>query len=366
MSIQGKGFFIWKIPNAENGNPATIANIASAVGITHVLLKIADGPFPNNVDQRTREDLVPPVVQALRSRGITVWGWHYVYGNDPIGEANIAIRRIHQCDVEGYVINAEVEYKEPGKSTAAKRYTDRLRQEFPSLPIALSSYRFPSFHPQLPWKSFLEKIDLNMPQVYWEKAHNPGAQLRRCVREFQSMTPFRPVFPTGPSYKWDGWRPTPAGITEFLDTAQALKLDGANFFSWESCRRDLPEIWTAITTYPWAPVQPLQDIADRFIAELNSRDPARITALYHPDAVHVTFARAIHGSVAIRAWYNTLITQVLPNPTFKLTRAAGDGGSRQINWTAQSSKGSVQNGNDTLGIMDGKIAYHYSSFNIAS
>ncbi len=364
MPIQGKGFFIWKIPDSERGNPQAIADTAVAANFTHVLIKIADGSFANNFVRETKTDLVPPVVQALKNQGISVWGWHYVYGQDPIGEANMAIRRLRECELDGYVIDAEIEYKEPGKAKAAARYMDRLRQELPSMPMALSSYRFPSYHPQLPWKVFLEKVDLNMPQVYWEKAHNPDAQLKRCVREFQAMTPFRPVIPTGPGYKWGGWRPTPADTTEFLNTARTLNLAGVNFFSWDLCRRDMPEVWDIVAGFQWSSAPHQQDIADRFMAALNSRDPQQVTSLYHSDAVHVNFARAIQGSDAIRAWYHTLFTQVLPEGKFSLTSASGSGGTRQVTWTAQAKTGFVKNGNDTLGIMDGKIAYHYSFFSL--
>ena len=173
MSIEGKGFFIWKIRDCEGGNPAAIAAAAAAAGFTHVILKIADGAYAYNVNSQTGVDLVPPVVSALKDKGIHVWGWHYVYGNGPTSEANIAIQRIQQLGLEGYVIDAEIEYQEPGKSTAASQFMNRMRSALPDLPMALSSYRFPSYHAQLPWRVFLEKVDYNMPQVYWEQKSQP-------------------------------------------------------------------------------------------------------------------------------------------------------------------------------------------------
>ena len=86
------------------------------------------------------------------------------------------------------------------------------------------------------------------------------ANLRRCVREFQAMQPFRPIFPTGPAYKTGGWRPTPADTIEFLNTARELQLKGANFFSWDECRRDVPEIWETVAGYQWNAPQPVSDI----------------------------------------------------------------------------------------------------------
>lgn len=366
MSIEGKGFFIWKVRDCESGNPTAIAQAARSAGFQHVLVKIANGNQPYNLDKTTNKDFLPPLIQALRADGIQVWGWHYVYGFDPIGEANIAIQRIQQLGLEGYVIDAEEEYKQPGRGAVAKRFLQKLRGSLPSLPMALSSFRFPSFHRQLPWSTFLEFVDYNMPQVYWEQNHNPDPQLRRSVREFQALQPFRPVIPTAPAYKAGGWRPTPADTVQFLDTAKSLGLPAANFFSWDECRRDLPEIWEAVTTYRWSPPAPVSDITDTLVAALNTHDLDKVVALYLPDAVHITFARAIQGSQAIRDYYNNLFNQILPSASFKLTGTTGSGNSRHLTWTATSTNGSIHNGSDSIGLLDGKIAYHYSHFSVSS
>ncbi len=111
---------------------------------------------------------------------------------------------MRELDLDGYVIDAESQYKDPAKKAAAIHYMKRLRTALGSTPIALTSYRFPSFHPQLPWREFLDRCDFNIPQVYWEFNHNPAIQLTRSVREFQEMTPFRPIIPAGPAYRRGG------------------------------------------------------------------------------------------------------------------------------------------------------------------
>jgi hypothetical protein len=365
MSLQGKGFFIWKVRDCEGGDAQAIANLAKASGYTHIAVKVADGPYAYNINTTTGADLAAPVVQALRARGIRAWGWHYVYGSNPVGEANIAIQRIQALGLEGYIIDAEAEFKQPGRETAARTLMSRLRNTFPQFPLALTSYRFPSYHPQFPWKAFLEYCDFNMPQVYWEQAHNPDAQLRRCVSEFQALTPFRPIIPIGPAYKTGGWAPTPTDIVTFLDTARALNLSAASFFSWDECRRDLPQVWNAIASYSWAVQPPQPDISQQYIEALNSGNPEQVVSLYHNDAVHVTAARTIQGTEALRAWYITLLRQILPGARFTLTGFSGSGNTRHFNWTAQSSQGTVRDGSDTLGTIAGKIAYHYTSFTIS-
>ena len=45
---QGKGFYIWKIPSCEGGDPVKIAYTAHRAGLTHVLIKIANGIYDYN------------------------------------------------------------------------------------------------------------------------------------------------------------------------------------------------------------------------------------------------------------------------------------------------------------------------------
>jgi len=363
MSLQGKGFYIWKVRECENGDSQAIANVAAQAGLSHVMIKLADGTYSYNLDA-TGADLIPPLVGALHNRGIQAWGWHYLYGDDPIGEANKAIQRITQTRVDGYVLDVEKEFKQPGRDIAAVKFMDRLRSAYQELPLALSSYRFPSYHPQVPWKEFLDRCNYNMPQVYWVQANNPAEQLARCVREFQSIIPYRPIIPTGSAYKSGGWQATPEQATVFMKAALKLNLTAANFWEWANCRRYLPDVWRAIAKSTWSSTPAPVDISQQYIAALNSRDISQVVNLYIPNALHINAARTIQGVPAIRTWYQTLFSKILPNAKFALTGYTGNGNTRHFNWTATSSNGKVRNGNDTLGLLDGKIAYHYTFFDV--
>jgi hypothetical protein len=360
--LKGKGFFIWKIKDCEGGNASAIASVAKTAGFSHVLIKIADGAYPNNVDPSTQADYCPPVVAALHSKGIQVWGWHYVYGN-AIPEAKMAIHRIKELGLDGYAIDAEVEYQEPGRDVDAKRFMTELRNSLPHLPIAICSFRFPSLHGPFPWQAFLDKCDYNMPQVYWEGAHNAGAQLQRCVREFKAMAPYRPIIPVGPVYRWNNWGATPQEMKEFLDTARTLNLPGINFFTWDY-RIKLKPLWDVIAPYPWSGT-PFQDISEQYITALNSHDANLVGALYSTDAVHITASSTIQGIVAIRAWFSNYFSKTLPNAVFKLTGFTGDTTKRHFTWEASSPSGKVLNGKDTFGLIGGAITYHYTSFTVS-
>lgn len=363
--LTGKGMFIWIIRNCHNGSVNEILKIADRANYSHVLIKIANGIYSYNYDWERKIDLVPPLIQALKSKGIQAWGWHYLFGDQPGQEAQKAISRIRELGVDGYILDAEGHYK--GKYNAAKTFMSQLKAEIKDIPVGLSSYRYPSLHPQLPWDEFLKKCDLNMPQVYWMNAHNPGAQLAKSVAEFRNLTYKPPIFPTGAAYTEFGWTPRVSEVKEFMQKAKAMNLPGVNFWEWSSLHNYLPaEIYRTIRDFDWDPgPKPPDDIAELFIQALNSHKADQIQALYQDKAVHITSERTVQGKEAIKSWFTSLFTEVLPDGVFNLAGFTGTGNIRHISWTANSSAGDVQNGSDTLGLIDGKIAYHFSEFTVS-
>ena len=413
MALTGKGFFIWRVANCEGGNPEAIAAKAVAAGLSHVLLKIADTRYPFGFDKQNR-DLVRPVVVALHNRGVQAWGWHYVKGDDPTGEAKVAVERSRALNLDGYVIDAEGEYKTAGKAAAARAYMTDLRAGLPNMLIALSSYRYPSYHRELPWAAFLEKCDLNMPQVYWEQAHNPDRQLERSAREFANMSLVgyqRPVVPTGATYGAGGWVATAEDQAVFYMKARELGMLAANSYSWDwATSAGNQHLWNAVARFDWQadarpiaqplpvpqpqpvaqPVAPIiqpqpvaqpapQPVAQpapqpapqpalpsvllqQWLAAANSANLDALVALYQANAGHVSAKRMIFGAPAIRQWYQQLLGELLAGGRFTVVDARGKDNSWAFEWRWEKSGSAVQSGKDTLGLRDGRIQYHYTNF----
>jgi len=371
MSISGKGFFIWKIQKCENGDVQKIAQLARRSGFSHVIIKVANGIWKYNYDWENHIDWCPDLVDALQDNGIEPWGWHYVFGEDPVREARVAIERVKGLGLKGYVIDAEAHYKrEKHRHEAAERFMGELRKGVgKNVPLALSSYRFPSLHPEIPWNQFLLECDINMPQVYWIRSHNPGAQLSQTLREFASpkFKAHPPIIPTGAAFSEHGWTASASEVQEFLETTRSLNLEAANFWEWHAARDQIPvEVWKTIRDYDWESGSTLRpDIAVAYIQALNSHDVNKIIKLYSNTSVHVSSARTITGIAALKAWYGQFVNQILPNAAFTLTGYSGTGGSRHLTWTAKSTRGNVLNGNDTFGLTpEGKITYHYTFFTL--
>jgi len=253
MTLLGKGHYMWQIPKCDGGSPAAITARLVKSNASHVMIKIADGAsWPYNIDPKTKVDWIPPVLVALKQAGLAVWGWQYVRGDYPEAEANLAVQRAVSLGIDGFVVDAEIEYKKAGKAGAARRYMTALRAGLGSMPIALSTYRFPRTHPDFPFAAFLEQCDLAMPQVYFEQAHNVEDQLERCVQQYLALQPARPIIPTGPTYSHGGWRPTAGEVERFLVRAKAMGLTAANFWAYDfSTRPSFHDLWDAIAAFDW-------------------------------------------------------------------------------------------------------------------
>lgn len=380
MTLKGKGYYIWQVWNCEKGDAEAIAGKAAEAGLSHVLVKIADGTRGYNFDSKTQADLVPPVVEACHQAGVEVWGWHYVRGDNPIGEARVAVQRCRELGVDGYVIDAEGEYQEVRKRAAAARFMRELRYGLPVLPVALSTYRYPRRHSPLPYAEFLSGCDYAMPQVYYEQAHNPEVQLEISVEQYLSLDPARPVIPTAPTYKRGDWRPTGQEVTRFFQRAKDLGLSGVNAWSWDIASRSAySDLWAAVAEFDWpfkepeppapdapAPEQPIADMPERLFGRLNEGDANLVAGLYNENAAHVTGARTIFARPAIADWYRKLLSQILPGAKFEVTGKVGSGSTRHYTWTARSSRGEVLDGNDTLGLLEGRIQFHFSYFTIGT
>lgn len=229
----GKGIYIWNIDKIENGNIEEIVGKAKVANFNHVLIKIANGTVGWNwVDG---VDKAAELSTRLKEEGIQPWGWHYLYGNDPKGEASTAKRRVENTGVVGYVIDAEGEYK--GKNTSAVTFMNNLDI---SVPIALGTYRYPSMHPELPWKEIMNNgrgIDLMMPQVYWMKAHNPAQQVRETLLDYEGHLNWTGPFAlTGSAFdEWE-WTPTNEDLFEFINEVKAQGIKSINFWNWKEMK----------------------------------------------------------------------------------------------------------------------------------
>jgi len=369
MTLQGKGFFTGNLSECEGGDPAAIVAAAQKAGLSHVIIKIAERDQACGIDSGGK-DTALLVTRALRQAGISAWGWHHVSGDDALAEAKIALERVQALDLEGYVVSAEAEYEQPGRAASASQFMSMLSQEI-KVPVGLSSYRFPNYHPDFPWSAFLERCDIHMPKVFWEQAHNAGEQLQESRRQCEALPNARPYIPTGGAYLTSTWVPAPEEYTDFLETACSLKLPAVNFYSWELCLKYLPKAWTAIAAYSWpSPPEenrPIPSIVPEinnptpdnfsieFLAGLNSRNAARMASLYAVESVRTWDNESLNGRSGIEAGYITFFNGISPGIFFNLTKSHVNKEFHFLTWEAGSLTG-----DSTLILKDGKITQDFT------
>jgi len=76
----------------------------------------------------------------------------------------------------------------------------------------------------------------------------------------------------------------------------------------------------------------------QYFEALNTKDPERVIGLYSPRSVLVTSTRTISGEDQIRAWYQLLFSEVLPDVDFLQTDLTGSGNFRNSRWIARAHK----------------------------
>lgn len=271
-ALQGKGFYIYILDRREY-DIATWVQMAIEAQVTHVLIRAANGIYAFN------QHLMSEAVQAFHDASIQVWGWHYIYPfyKKPDGSRYTsttqavllqrqiarAVSEMSTLGFDGWVVNAEKEWKYTGADIPAKAHMKALQASV-DIPIGFSSYRYPSKHRPFPFEAFLEYADINMPQVYWMMNDNPAEQLRMSIREYGELVIQRPVFPTGAAFGEHGWRAKPHEVTEFLQEVERLGFPGCNFWEfWDAAFRDSGTLWNAVRNYDWPDTQPIEPGATR-------------------------------------------------------------------------------------------------------
>ncbi len=263
MYPTGKGIFIWRLEICASGDMNLLACMAHAAGFSWVAIKAADGK--DNYNQGDNPwygpDLLRSAISELRSEGIQVYLWQYIYGANYLRqsiaafEAETACQNIGRFRPDGWIIDPEKEFKRSGSAAWADQYMTILSRTWPDLPIGICSYRFPTLHPEIPWQSFLRRSTFHCPQVYWILAHNPGDQLRRSVRELQALAKL-PVIPVGSAYYDPGykWQPTRSEIDELDQAAHVLDLPGITWWEWGENGHGvqfISDFWSAIAAHNW-------------------------------------------------------------------------------------------------------------------
>jgi hypothetical protein len=221
-AFAGQGMWIWYLSASDGGNLASIVAQAKAAGVSTLFVKSSDGST-NYWSQFSKA-----LVEALHAQGLRVCAWQYVYGTNPVGEAELGAKAVAE-GADCLVIDAESQYE--GLYGAAQTYIDTLRAKIgPAYPLGLASFPYVNYHPSFPYSVFLgpEGAQFDAPQMYW---HDIGTSVASVyVNTFeQNLVYGRPILPLGQTYGGV----SPAEVVAFRSLASAYGAAGESFWDWQ-------------------------------------------------------------------------------------------------------------------------------------
>jgi hypothetical protein len=217
-----QGMWIWYVSKSDGGSVATIAAQAKAAGVGTLFIKSSDGPS-NFWSQFT-----PQLVAELHADGLKVCAWQYVYGNEPVGEAELGAQAVID-GAECLVIDAESEYE--GRYGAAQTYIETLRAKIgPAYPVGLASFPYVNYHESFPYSVFLgpDGAQFNVPQMYWKDIGSSVAQVYVTTFE-QNLIYERPICPLGQTFE----KPSATELVAFRSLAGPYSGCPPSFWDWQ-------------------------------------------------------------------------------------------------------------------------------------
>jgi hypothetical protein len=220
--FDGTGIWIWYVSRSSGGDVSAIVARAKAYGVRTVFVKSSDGTG-------WWDQLSSSFVSALKSAGLRVCGWQFVYGGRPSTEAGLGARAA-ETGADCLVIDAESAYA--GRYAQAQEYVSKLRARVGAgYPIALAGFPYVDYHPTFPYSVFFGPggAQASLPQIYWKAI---GASVDRAIAHTYMWNEIygRPIFPLGQLYD----DPPPVDIQRFRQLAQAHGATGVSWWSWQS------------------------------------------------------------------------------------------------------------------------------------
>jgi hypothetical protein len=220
-AFEGQGMWIWYLSKSAGGSlPALVAQ-AHAAGVSTVFVKSSDGA------SNYWSQFSPELVVQLHANGLKVCAWQYVYGTNPVGEAELGAKAAAGADC--LVIDAESEYE--GHYAAAQRYIETLRAKVgPAYPLGLATFPYVDYHESEPYSVFMgpNGAQFNAPQMYWKAIGTSVANVYAHTYE-QNLIYGRPLAPLGQTYE----SPSSSDLVAFRSLAAAYGAHGLSWWDWQ-------------------------------------------------------------------------------------------------------------------------------------
>jgi hypothetical protein len=182
LPIKGKGMFLWDLWNTNGGGKSldSIVNRLKSIGAAWLVIKMGDGDSYYNSPGHYLYDWavanygnMDSVISIFHANGIKLLAFQYVYVvpheyGSSATEIDVANSILNVRGIDGLIIDAEIEFDTSvTREAAAQAYCDSIRVHHSGAFVGLTSWARVDGHNTFPWRTFLDRVDVNMPQAYW-------------------------------------------------------------------------------------------------------------------------------------------------------------------------------------------------------
>lgn len=252
--LAGKWVWIWNWQRCDEGDADRVAERLKAAGCAGAIVKAHDGPNWFDQGQPWRD-----ICRALKSHGLRVAVWGYLYGGDWQGEADRVIETFRYNEADAYVLDVEAEFE--GKKTVASDVCQRIRQAVgPDCPLYYSTFAIARYHRDFPYAAFERYCNGTLPQVYWNafRSWPMEESVAMTYEDYRELgVPPERIFPVAGLYEEGSVQfPNPSDVTAFIDEVYQRRggkdggglEGGCSFWSYEHMNDDM---WAAVAANPW-------------------------------------------------------------------------------------------------------------------
>jgi peptidoglycan hydrolase-like protein with peptidoglycan-binding domain len=221
-AFDGQGMWIWYVSKSDGGSLPSIVAQAKANGVFTLFVKSSDGP------ESYWSQFSPELVADVHNAGLKVCAWQYVYGTNPVGEAELGAKAV-ATGADCLVIDAESEYE--GHYAAAQQYMQTLRSKVgANYPIGLASFPYVNYHESFPYSVFLGPggAQFNAPQMYWKDIGVSVESIFSTTYE-QNLIYGREIEPLGQTFQ----SPSTSEIVAFRSLSSAYGASGLSWWDWQ-------------------------------------------------------------------------------------------------------------------------------------
>ncbi|HYX44474.1 MAG TPA: hypothetical protein VE760_05475, partial [Acidimicrobiales bacterium] len=256
--LTGKGMWVWKYRQTEQGDPDAIVARAVSAGLRQLWVRIGDSR-----DGFYGAEVLAGLVPRAHAAGLAVVGWGFPYLWDPVGDARWSAEALAWRGPDGDALDAfspDIEAVSEGVALSEARarvYLGVVREAAAGptavvrRPVVATVYppteaRWATY----PYEAIAAYVDAFAPMVYWG-CTEPG---KAATESLDRLSALRPVHLIGQAFDMveTGGRaaaPSAAETLRFLDVARRRGAMGASFWVWQSIGADQ---WSALAAYPWS------------------------------------------------------------------------------------------------------------------